>query len=286
MIAVIGATGSTGSQVVKALKGRGAEFKCIVRDPDAAAQKLGDVELVKGDLADKAGLEAALEGVDTLYLVCGHSPALEELETNAVEAAEKAGISYFVYQSGSSRGIRPDSPSDILIAHYNMEEMIKKGPWKWAVSQPNYYMSNLMMMAGPVKGMGKVFSPLPADTDVTMIHTADIGESAAELILNPDKYAGGSYYLAGDPIKFSDIADAFTRVLGKQVDYVQVSPEDAKKAMTDRGLPEWLMKHLAGVGQILVKGDMAIESDNVQKLTGHAPRKIDEYIKENEAVFK
>ena len=39
MIGVLGGTGITGSQVVAALAASRAEFRCIVRDPSAAAAK-------------------------------------------------------------------------------------------------------------------------------------------------------------------------------------------------------------------------------------------------------
>ena len=71
MIGVLGGTGVTGSQVVAALKAKGADFTCIVRDPDAAKAKLGDVNIVRGDLSEPDSLDTALEGVDTLYLLYG-----------------------------------------------------------------------------------------------------------------------------------------------------------------------------------------------------------------------
>ena len=39
MIGVIGATGSTGRALVAALKEKGADFRCLVRDTAAAAEK-------------------------------------------------------------------------------------------------------------------------------------------------------------------------------------------------------------------------------------------------------
>ena len=41
MIGVFGGTGKIGGEVVKALRAKGVAFKCIVRDSQAAMQKLG-----------------------------------------------------------------------------------------------------------------------------------------------------------------------------------------------------------------------------------------------------
>ena len=75
MIGVIGGTGITGSQLVAALQARAAEFRCIVRDPDAAKAKLGnDVQLVRGDLSDTSNLQSAMSGFDTLYICVDTAP--------------------------------------------------------------------------------------------------------------------------------------------------------------------------------------------------------------------
>ncbi|MDG2034096.1 MAG: NAD(P)H-binding protein, partial [Rhodospirillales bacterium] len=89
MIGVLGGTGVTGSQVVAAMKARGADFTCIVRDPEAGKAKLGDVNVVRGDLSDPDSLDRAMVGIDTLYLLCGHSPLLQEMEMNGLAAAKR-----------------------------------------------------------------------------------------------------------------------------------------------------------------------------------------------------
>ena len=106
MIGVFGGTGVTGSRVVATLKDKGLDFTCIVRNLNEARDKIGDVSLVQGDLSEPNSLDRALEGIDTLYLLCGHSPVLQELEVNGLEAAKRAGVKYIVESSGSERGIR------------------------------------------------------------------------------------------------------------------------------------------------------------------------------------
>ncbi|MFC1666046.1 SDR family oxidoreductase [Pseudomonadota bacterium] len=204
MIGVLSGTGNTGGQVVKALKAKGADFKCIVRNPDAAREKLGaDIALAQGDLADPASLDSAFQGLDTLYLLCGHSPSLGDLELNALAAAKNAGISYIVKSSGSEKGITPDAPSEILKMHHKVEEAVKTSGIDWAISRPNFFMSNLLNMAEPVAKMGKLITALPAETKLSMIHPADIGESVAELLINKN-YVGDTCFLTGNVISMGD----------------------------------------------------------------------------------
>ena len=71
MIAVTGATGTLGSRVLERLAGAGdVPLRLVVRDAGRAPAVPG-AEVVEnpGGYADPAGFRAALDGVDTLYLV-------------------------------------------------------------------------------------------------------------------------------------------------------------------------------------------------------------------------
>ncbi len=284
MIGVLGGTGVTGSQVVNALKAKGADFTCIVRDPEAAKAKLGDVNVVQGDLSDPASLDSALEGIETLYLLCGHSPVLQEMEMNGLGAAKRAGVKYIVEASGSEKGIREDSPSDIMKMHYHVENAVRGSGIKWAISRPNFFTSNLMGMAEPIVKMGKLITALPPETTISMIHPADIGECVAELLTNEDR-AGQEYFLTGPAVTMSEVASTISEVTGNEIEYVQVPPEAARSAMEEKDMPEWLMNHMGAMFGIVGRGEMAHESDWVQELTGHAPRTLKDWLTGAKASF-
>lgn len=285
MVTVIGGTGVTGSQVVAALKAKGARFKCVVRNPDAARAMLGaGVELVQGDLADKPTLKAAFAGTDAVYLVCGHSPNLAQLEQNALEAARDAGVGYFVLASGTEKGISADSPSEIMRMHHRMENALKETGMRWAISRPNVYMSILLAMAPTIKQTGKLVSALPADTKLTMIHPADVGECGAELLTGTG-HDGNTYFLTGRTVSMGDVAKEISRALGKEIGYVQVTPEAARQALVDRGAPDWQIAHQRGVMGLAAKGLMAGSTDWVERLTGHPPRTLVEWVNANKGAF-
>ena len=65
MLLVTGATGTTGMEVLRALKARGAEARALVRD-ETKAHHLRDLgfEPTTGDLGDPRTLGPALEGVE------------------------------------------------------------------------------------------------------------------------------------------------------------------------------------------------------------------------------
>ena len=67
-ILVTGATGSVGKHVVSSLAGMGLEVHAVVRDP-AKASIPKSVEVARGDLTSPETLEAALDDVDSVYLM-------------------------------------------------------------------------------------------------------------------------------------------------------------------------------------------------------------------------
>ena len=277
MIGVLGGTGVTGSQVVAALKAKGANFTCIVRDLEAGEDKLGGVKMVRGDLSDPDGLDRAMEGIDTLYLLCGHSPVLQEMEMNGLAAAKRAGVQYIVKSSGSERGIRVNSPSDMMKMHHAVETAVRDSGIKWAISRPNFFMSNLMAMAETVVKMGKLITTLPPETVISMIHPADIGECVAELLTNQER-AGQEYFLTGSAVTMGEVGTTISDVTGKNIEYVQVSSASARSAMEQRGMPEWLMDHMGAMMGFAARNEMGHESEWVQALTGHAPLTLTDWL--------
>src|SRR3954447_19350592 len=97
MLLVTGATGTTGMEVLKALKARGAEARALVRD-EAKAHHLRDLgfEPATGDLGDPRTLAPALEGVERAYLISPASPMQSELEQAFLETAKQAGVKHVV----------------------------------------------------------------------------------------------------------------------------------------------------------------------------------------------
>ena len=110
-VLILGATGQVGNAIARRLAADGGEVRALVRSPERAKGVLPDgVEAVKGDVADAKSLQAAFEGISTVY----HSAGIPEQwrkdvgefervnvdgTRNVVEAALAAGVERFVYTS-------------------------------------------------------------------------------------------------------------------------------------------------------------------------------------------
>ena len=152
MIAVIGATGTTGRATVKELKALGENPLCIVRNPDKAREVLAaDAKTAVAEITDKPTLENALKGCDSVFMVTGHGPQIAEQQIGIIEAAKAAGVGYVVKVSGGKAVVKPDAESVVFRGHYAVEEHLKKSGLKWAILRPGLFMQNTFTMAPMIK---------------------------------------------------------------------------------------------------------------------------------------
>jgi uncharacterized protein YbjT (DUF2867 family) len=93
---ITGGTGTLGRLVMPLLRDAG----CHVRVLSRRARESGDgVEFVIGDLASGEGIEAAVDGVDTIVHCAGSAQGDDDKARNLVRAAARAGAPHLVYIS-------------------------------------------------------------------------------------------------------------------------------------------------------------------------------------------
>ena len=112
-VAIIGATGRVGSQLVKELLSRGHEVRAIARSIEKVEQQSG-VERVQGDVTDSVFAET-LKGVDAVISTYGvklTSPtAVEDYikgADNILESARRADVPYLLFMGGAGSLYLPD----------------------------------------------------------------------------------------------------------------------------------------------------------------------------------
>ncbi len=95
-ILVTGGTGTLGRLVVRRLRDAG----CNVRVLSRRSHKSGDgIEFMTGDLATGEGIEAAVDGIETIVHLAGSAKGDEDKARNLVRAASGVGAQHLVYIS-------------------------------------------------------------------------------------------------------------------------------------------------------------------------------------------
>jgi uncharacterized protein YbjT (DUF2867 family) len=232
MFTIFGANGNTGSVVAKQLLGKGEKVRVVLRDPaKAAALGLAGAEVVKGDVLDRASVEAALRGADGAYLLLPPDPTSKDfiargrvIAENYVAALEKQKTAHVVLLSSVGAHL-PSGTGPIVTAHNAEQALAKLTSTKTTFLRAAYFMENVLNYAQPIKtdGVLPVFGggeQYPFD----MVATKDIGRVAAEALLAREE---GVIELAGPkPYSFEDAAREATQILGRPVK-AQPMPIDA-----------------------------------------------------------
>lgn len=92
-ILVTGGTGTIGSRVVPLLHDAGLEVRVLSRHPRPAES---GVQHVAGDTVKGTGLDAALNGIDTVLHLAGGAKGDDVAAQNLVTGARRAGVRHLV----------------------------------------------------------------------------------------------------------------------------------------------------------------------------------------------
>lgn len=299
---ITGANGSIGRHLTEALEAKGEAVRLLCREAPLASLKSGQ-ELVIGDILDEALVEAACQGVSTVYHCAGRAHVFSggNKEDNAAHwrinydgavrtarAAVKAGVKRFVFLSSlAAMGAPPDGRADE--DHY-AEPLTAYGAAKrkaeetlaeiGAHSKMQIISLRLAMVYGPgapgnMERMAKMirrglFPPLPETGKQRSVLFID--DAIDALIHAGQSKAGpGQAYIVCDPRAYSgrEMYDALRAAMGmKPISWA---------------IPSLVLKAGGLVGEAIEKltgRRMPLNLDAIDKLLGPACYSPDKFEKE------
>jgi uncharacterized protein YbjT (DUF2867 family) len=273
MILVTGATGQTGRHLVAELLGRGAAVRALTRDKIAAREVLGsDVEIVEGDLDNGEPLDAALKGIERVYLLAPPHPRIAEMEASVIEAARRAGVRQVVKHSAidASRHAR----SDVARMHFAGEQRLVASRLGYTILRGSMFMQNFLVFTPTIVSQG-LFA-LPAGTGrCAFVDCADLAAVAAA-VLTQDGHDSRTYLVTGpEALTMDDAAAQLSVAFGRTIRYIDrdldVPIEDAQAALGAQGAPAWVIEQMKGSISAFAAGEVAEVTDVVAGLTDRPP---------------
>lgn len=233
LILVTGATGHQGGAVARELLRRGYRVRGLTRHPESdkaqALSKLG-VEMVRGDFDDTPSLDLALRGAYGTFAMQNWVEAGTKGEIRQgkafADAAKRAGIKHFVYTSvaaaGHKTGIEP------FDTKYEIENYIRKIGLPYTIIRPVSFMTNFDRNRTQIQ-KGTMSGVMAPDHKTQYIAVSDIGRFAADALDDPAHWLGRVIVIAGDEKSNAEVAQIFSRVIGRPVKYQQIPWETFTK---------------------------------------------------------
>jgi uncharacterized protein YbjT (DUF2867 family) len=290
-ILVSGATGTVGSEVVKQLSG----FSNVnIRAGARSVEKLKDLESgdkVKGvhvDYNKPESLKEALKNVDKLFLLAPAAPNAEELESNLVNEAKKTGVRYIVKQS--VLGADEDADVEIMRQHRKSEKIIEESGIPYTFLRPNEFMQNFINFHGhSIKNNNAFYLPLE-NARVSVVDVRDIAAVAVKALTengDNNRHNNKTYLITGpEALSYHQMADLLSNATGKKVSYVSISEEEARAAMKEMGMDDWLINTISELANYFKKGYASQVSSAVEEITRKEPLSFSQFANDYAQLFR
>lgn len=283
-ILVTGATGTIGSQVVAALKGRDdVKVRAAVRSAAKAAGLTGgNVTPVDFEYDKPEQMKKAVEGVDRLFLVTPFAQNQVELATGLINAAKAAGVKHIVKLSA----LGADSEPGIQLGrwHRAVEKAIEGSGLAWTFLRPNNFMENFLNYYPP-DASGNIYLPWGQGA-CSWVAGSDIAAVAAAA-LTGSGHEGKAYEPTGpEALTIGQAAAVIGEVSGRKISYVDVPEAAAHKAMSDMGMPKWMVDAMMELHAVDKAGYAAKVTGDVQRVTGRAPLRFAQFAQQHAAGWK
>jgi len=230
IVTLVGATGFLGEKIAKELIAQGAHVRAMVRATSNRKnlEKLGVTDFVTGDMMNPASLKEALAKSPLANAVIasaagytghtkGDSPKTDtEGYRNLADATKAANISRFVLLSILECDNAPDVPH--FYHKYLVEKYLKEIGQPFIALRPGAFLDQAKDFVLPKVQKG-IFPAFVPGVSMGMIYTADLARYIAMAAVSVrDNELGITVDVGWDkPVSGEDLADAFSRVLGKKV---------------------------------------------------------------------
>ncbi|KQM16075.1 NAD(P)-dependent oxidoreductase [Plantibacter sp. Leaf171] len=268
-LVVTGATGHLGHLVVEHLLARGTDPASIVatgRRTEALADLAAQgVRTATVDFADPSTLDAALEAGDTVLLVSSSEVGQRVAQhANVIDAAKRAGVARIVYTSASKADT---SPLILAPEHKATEELLRASGVPFTILRNGWYTENYGQAVDQAKATGSFVGSV-GDGRVSSASRTDYAEAAA-VVLTTDGHEGAVYELSGDVAWTQpELAQAIGELIGREVTYQDLSPEDHSKALLAAGLDEGTVGFVVALDGNTRDGLLGDTSGDLSRLIG------------------
>ena len=246
MYTVLGATGHIGSVIARVLLEKGEKVRVVGRNT-ARLQPLVQkgAEPFIADVKDAAALARAFTGVRAAFLMM--PPGLtsqdyqadQEKESDAISiAAKNSGLHYAVNLS-SIGAQAPSGNGPIAGLHRAEKKLNAVDKLNVLHLRPAYFFENHLSGINMIQMMGVYGGAIRGDLQMAMIASRDIGEYAAQRLLNLDFTGKQTQELLGErDLSMNEVTAIIGKALNKpDLRYAQFPYDQVQQVLMQMGVP-------------------------------------------------
>jgi uncharacterized protein YbjT (DUF2867 family) len=253
ILVVLGATGQQGGSVINYVLNdpelsQAYKIRAITRDVNSekALKLKKKVEVVQGDVLDRASLSIALKDANTVFSMTTPSfgPDAFEVEYNSgksiADVAVEQGVEYIIFStlpavkeiSGGKYTHVVPFDAKAKIEQYIRGLKIKSAFYSPASFMENFQAQTFLAPREAPDGTWILARNTSPQTQFPLIDAVgDSGKFVGAILAEPEKYEGKTFCGAAAIYTLEEIAAIMSKATGKTVIYKQVSNEEFKKSL-------------------------------------------------------
>ncbi|TGD82743.1 SDR family oxidoreductase [Hymenobacter wooponensis] len=280
MILVTGATGGLGHETIECLLKTtpATEIAALVRDVNKATDLTErGVDVRQADYFDYPALVHAFQGVEKVLLVSAvaFTDRLSQ-HRNVIDAAKEAGVKHLFYTSiqRSSDFVMPE----VTESDRATEAYLKASGLVYTILHNGYYFEGLAYLIGSEVPESEIRVPA-GEGKIAFVKRTELAAATAAL-LTSEGHNNQEYTLTGsEAYSFHDVAREFSKLAGRPITYHNSEPAPYIAQLVAAGLPEPVATFLAQWAAAAEHGMLAGTPGTVERLLGHKPTSLQEYLK-------
>ena len=268
-LVITGATGQLGRLVVESLLARGTAAADIVATGRNTA-KLAEVAalgvaVAELDYTEPETVAAVVKPGDTLLLVSSSEVGQRASQhATVIAAAKEAGVARIVYTSAPAA-----TTSALVLApeHKATEETLVASGVPFTILRNGWYTENYAGEIEKGRENGAIVASV-GDGRVSSASRKDYAEAAA-VVLAGDGYEGKVFELSGDVAwTFDDLAAVIGGIVGREVVYNNLTPEEHTALLLSFGLDEGTAGFVVALDGNIRDGLLGETSGDLARLIG------------------
>jgi uncharacterized protein YbjT (DUF2867 family) len=278
-ILVVGATGNVGSAAVSELAKAGHRVRAASRSPGAAASVDG-VQAVRFDYGDASTFDAALDGVDTVFLLAPPGDLRSDVLTEAFLDRATKRVRKIVTMSADGVQYADTSPLR------KVELRVEQSGVAYVHLRPGWFMQNFhTYWVSTIQADGLIAVPA-GSSKTAFIDARDIGATAAAVLLT-DAHDGQALSLTGpEALTYEEAAAVLSRAAGRPIRYVNVSDAAFLDGLIAAGMPRDYADHLTVLFSTVRAGAASQVHETVASVLGRQPRTLAAYAADHAAQWR
>lgn len=274
-ILVTGARGNVGRRVLDRLHAAGHDLRASGRTPGELTVP-GGVEAVELDLTRPATFDAALSGVDSVFLY-----AEPEGAKDLFEAAVRAGVRHVVLLSSATVSGPAAATDPLALHHAAVEDALAASGVPGTVLRPGAFAGNAFGWSHAISAGQPVRIPFP-DARTAPVHEDDIADVAAA-VLGDASYAGRTLTFSGPrSMTFREQLAVIGGLLGRDIPVHELTRDEAAEEM-GRFVPAPVLTSL--LDQWAAAVGRPAEVRDVEAVTGRPGRTFEQWAREHLDAF-